>query len=145
MLTLLAILAHIVWTLVMVFRGRSEGRGATWRRSGAAGEQELTYDELLRLMARYVHGGEFRRAIGAMMLALLRRLDAVRIVVFHRSKTNGDYVREFPASGAGRTEFRRFALAFDMIAYGGMRCTPEVFGKMKSLFDQVQANVRKES
>ena len=38
------------------------------------------------------------------LVALLRRLDALKVLHFHKSKTNGEYLREYPGQRAGREQ-----------------------------------------
>jgi hypothetical protein len=86
----------------------------------------------------------FRQAISVMMLVLLRGLDRAGTLRFHRSKTNGDYVGEYPAGVPGRDEFRRFSLSFDVLVYGCAPCEQETYQRMRSLFEQVRDDARKE-
>ena len=141
---LLAILAHIIWTLVTVSRarGRLSGRGARLGRFGR--DEALSYEELLDHMRALAGKGAYREALGAMMLALLRRLDAARLVRFHPSKTNGDYVRDYPPFRPGGGDFRRFVSSFDAMVYGGAACGPDAYGRMHALFEQVRSDVEKE-
>jgi Domain of unknown function (DUF4129) len=141
---LLAILAHMIWTLATLYRSQrlSPGRVAGLERFG--GGKPLSYEELLGRMRALAGKGAYREALGAMMLALLWRLDAARLVAFHPSKTNGDYVRDYPPFRPGSGDFRRFASAFDAIVYGGVACGPELYGRMKALFERVRGDVEKE-
>jgi hypothetical protein len=135
--TLLAILAHLVWTIAVM--ARRHGRSASMRgpRFRAGTEHELDYGQLCERMRGLAERGMFRDAVGVMMLALLRWLDGFDLVSFHHSKTNGDYVHEFPEANPSRQEFRQFVLAFDLIAYGGAECGPDAYGQMSSRFEQL--------
>ena len=141
-LTLLAILAHLVWTVVVTVKGSAKGSGMSWRRADTASEGEATYDELCREMRRLAEQGLFRRATGVMMRALLCWLDRVEAVTFHHSKTNGDYVREYTRELPQRDGFRRFAVGFDVLVYGNAPCEAATYERMKTLFEQVQGDVR---
>jgi hypothetical protein len=141
---LVAILVHIVWTIVMMVRaGRLvPGRGG---RAGLRGRQEpVSYEDLLARMHALAGQGAFREALGAMMVALLRWLDRAGVLRFHTSKTNGDYLRDYPRARAGSGYFRRFVLAFDAMVYGGAACGPQVYERMFELFTEIQHDVQEE-
>jgi len=144
-LALVVVLGHIVWVIVSALRGRF-GSGA-WVRSRMAsqGHQALSYEELIELMRRLAGQGAFRDAMSAMMAALLHWLDTARILGFHQSKTNGDYIREFPESSPARDEFRRFVLAFERTIYGGEPCDERTFQELEEGFRRIRGHVQLES
>jgi hypothetical protein len=51
-------------------------------------------------------------------------------------------VREYPGEHAGHESFQRFALAFDVLIYGGSPCGHTDYGRMLSAFEQIQDHVR---
>jgi hypothetical protein len=59
------------------------------------------------------------------------------IVRFHESKTNGDYIREYPSGYAGRDEFRKFVLMFEQTIYGGLRSSGQIYRQMNSLMEHI--------
>lgn len=137
-LALLAILGHLVWTVVTLVRGKRAGHGGP---AGIAIHPELrglSYTALWARMQQLAQDGRFRDAIGVMMAALLRWLEQASALRFHESKTNGDYVREFSAGQTGREDFRRFVNAFDLAVYGGQPCEEASFRIMKRLFERVR-------
>jgi hypothetical protein len=145
-MTLLAILAHLAWTIAMLLGiGGRRGAGAD-RHTPHFGliPPDATYEELEALRRRLAGDGRFREAIGVMMAALLRWLEARRAVQVHPSKTNGDYVREFPAGRAESGDFRRFVRCFDGTVYGGLPCEASAYREMDILFERVQAHGRQE-
>jgi hypothetical protein len=138
-LTLAAILGHLVWTVVTLVRGRSgRGAGSRLRRPHFRPDRPTSYEELCRRMSELARAGQLRAAVGVMMLALLRWLEGAGLVRLHASKTNGDYLREFPLSGRGRDEFHRFVSDFDGVIYGGPSCTPQAYRQLNLLFQQVR-------
>ena len=141
-LALLAILAHAVWTIYLACRRtRSAPRPMLSSISERFGQfAGMTYEQLLAEMERLAGAGEFGQAMVAMMLALLRRLEAVSLLSLHESKSNGDYVREYPQSRPERADFQRFVRSFDVAAYGGFSCNGNYFSQMKSLFQQVTSH-----
>lgn len=141
-LTLLAILGHFVWTVVTLVSGR-RGRYHPGRALGEEAE-DASYEELRRRASELAQAGRHREAIGVMMMMMLRWLDQAGRVRFHQSKTNGDYVREYPAGRAGRQEFDRFALDFDVTFYGGAPCGAGDYDRMESQFEQVLKHVQEE-
>ncbi|NQT20660.1 MAG: DUF4129 domain-containing protein, partial [Planctomycetes bacterium] len=81
--------------------------------------------------------------IGLMMVALLRWLERADVLRFHQSKTNGDYVREYPQQGPGGGDFRKFALDFDAAVYGGALCDRRSYEHMNIIFERIISDVRK--
>ena len=85
--------------------------------------------------------GAFFEAISVMMVALIRLLDSIGVVRFHESKTNGDYVREYPSGLTSRNEFRQFVLIFEQIVYGRFHCDHQTYGQMNFLMEQIRNSV----
>ncbi len=141
-LALLAILGHFIWTLAVTFGGGGR-RGAAAVGAVAEPAPDLSYDELIREMRRRAQQGDHRRAIGLMMIALLRWLDDCGALRFHRSKTNRDYLDEYSAGFTGRDAFTDFVRAFDVVIYGGGSCDRDTFQGMQAGFDRVRTDGRK--
>ena len=143
-LTLAAILAHLVWTLVIMLRGPRGGS------PGGAGqphfriEHTLSYDQLCKRMRGLAEEGRFAEAVGVMMIAVVRWLELKAIVHFHQSKTNGDYVGEYPGARPSRGAFSRFVGAFDSMVYGGEACGEEGYVRMNGIFDRIREHVAQE-
>jgi len=143
-LTLLAILVHIIWTLTVLVRTRSQGSGAEGRRLRFRRVPAASYQEAQEQMRRLAERGALREALSLMMTALLLWLDEAGVVKWHQSKTNGDYVREYPSSRAAQDIFRRFVGAFDNVVYGAAPCEPETYVRMHAMFDQVMSDVSRQ-
>jgi len=143
-LALLAILAHMVWTVIMLLRDRG-GRRRRGRAKAPHFErpEALSFDQLCQRTRRLAGEGDFRGAVAAMMLALLRLLEQRGALRYHTGKTNGDYVREYPPAGRGRDDFRRFALAFDRMIYAGGPCGPDAFRDLSALFEALRDHAAK--
>ena len=136
-LTLVAILVHMAWSLTRFLpaRRRRQPPPRYERR------RPLTYEELRERMAALAEAREFRSAIRAMMTALVQWLDDVGVVRGDPSKTNGDYVREYPAGRPGREMFRQFALAFDVLIYGSPGCDGSDYRRMCTALEQIHEHV----
>jgi hypothetical protein len=134
LLTLAAILGHLGWTIAAAVK-RHRPRGAASAMPHFAQLVVRSEAELDALRQRLADQGRFREAIGVMMIVLLKRLHVANLLRFHESKTNGDYVVEFPRLRPGRDEFRRFVFAFDSTIYGGAACDHDTYARMDSLFE----------
>lgn len=141
-LALVAILVHLIWTLVQFMPRRSAGSRTRNGRLRPKSVKPPSYEELRSRMVGLAERGAFREAVREMMVGLVRWLDDAGVLRFHRSKTNGDYVREYHGQRGGHEQFRRFALAFDALIYGGSSCGCTDYGKMLSAFEQIQHHVR---
>lgn len=140
LLTLLAILGHFVWTIWLLAHPSStranDGPGA------GPGAAEITDpDGLWDRSQQLARGGEFRGAVTVLLVAMLRRLDASNVLRFHKSKTNGDYVREYPDHLPGRREFVQFIVAFERNIYGGLDIRGSTYEAMNSLAKRIIGDV----
>lgn len=138
-LALLAILCHLAWFLIRSLPGR--GTRTTRGRRHFERLTPVTYGELHGRMERLAGRGMFRAAIRVMMVALVRWLDDASLLRSHQSKTNGDYVREYPREHAGYDLFRQFVLAFDVLIYGRADCGRADYQKMCAAFQRIQNRV----
>jgi hypothetical protein len=142
-LTLVAILIHFAWTLAVLLRGRREAADAArGKLPHFARLVGLSEAELEAMRERLLREGHWREAISVLMVLLLKRLDAGGVVRFHESKTNGDYVREFPPVRGGRDAFRRFVREFDATVYRGVPCDRRTYEHMGALFEACASHVR---
>ncbi len=136
------IVLHLVWSIVTHYRSGGRGAGDD---SAVPHFQAMClkpYNELVAMMARHRDAGRFREAIGLMMAAMLRWLGDAKVVHVDESKTNGDYVREYPPARAGREPFQTFSLAFDRRIYADRTCRDADYQHMISLFEATQNDVR---
>jgi len=134
----IALLVHVALTLRLSWGWRvPAAAGLSGPRLGSDADYRRPFDDLDGLCRRLASEGRFREALGIMMLALLRRHDDLGILRFHRSKTNGEYVREYPREHACRDDFRRFVLAFDLAVYGGRISPQNAFYQMNTLFQRM--------
>lgn len=139
-LTLVAILIHAIWTIRVLIWPGALRRNATGAQS--SGTVKVTSFEELSGMARALaEKGAFFEAISVMMVAMLRLLDSIGIVHFHESKTNGDYVREYPSDLTSWNEFKTFVLIFEQTVYGRFHCDRQTYGQMNSLMEQICIDV----
>ncbi len=146
LLTLVAMLVLLGWTLYVLLRilvgtRTPAGARAPDRRSPLLRAAPATFDEALRLMRDCAARGLYREALAAMMLALVRWLEAAGAAEYHDSKTNGDYVVEFHGSDEGRLGLRTFTTALDRVMYSGAGCSASAFSHMERLFRQATAGV----
>ncbi len=143
-LALLAILAHLGWTIWLWTRSAGG-------RTGAASDRDLPVDEITcsdRLWERsreLARSGAFREAIGVVLLALLRQLEAREIVSFHKSKTNGEYVAEYPSDLCGCKEFMKFIGAFERTIYGGLPVARPTYEAMASTAQRIIDDVAQDA
>ncbi len=139
-LTLLAIFAHLVWTIWLLVRPQRDSPGAELS-PGSESYENASFEQLWERSAELARSGAFRAAIGVLLVALLRRLDALKVLHFHKSKTNGEYIREYPSQRAGRREFMQFVATFERDIYGGSDVAGPNYATMTTLAKQVLDDV----
>ena len=141
-LTLVAVLVHLGWRLTTLARERRASPGAAGSLPRFAALATRSDEELQALRERLVAEGKFRDATSVMMVLLLRRFHATHLVRLHESKTNGDYVFEFPRSRAERAEFRQFVGLFDGTVYGAAECDRDLYRRMETLYEACLSHAR---
>jgi len=138
-LTLLAIFAHLAWTIWLLVRPQQDSPAAALS-GGPEDYETASCEQIWERSAELARNGAFRDASGVLLLALLRRLDSLKVLHFHKSKTNGEYVREYPSQRAGRREFGQFIAAFERHIYGGSDVGRPAYDTMTTLAQQVLGN-----
>ncbi len=132
---LIAILAHLIWTISLAVRPGRTQPGTT---NVIKALEAITSPEQLWARSRELAGtGQFREAMGALLLALLRQLEQQRIVRFHRSKTNGEYVTEYRRDLAGHGDFSDFVRTFERIIYGGLPVARQTYESMTKVAERI--------
>ncbi len=140
-LALLAILGHVIWTLIVLLRNTSAHSASLSSLTLVNAGQKMTYEELMARIRELTAQGEFRQAAALLMIALFKYLDQAGLVRFHESKTNGDYIREFPPGREERAQLGQLALAFDETVYGGKTCDLQTYQQLYGIFERIQTHV----
>lgn len=143
-LTLLAIFVHLIWTIRLVIWPNARGQNAT-AGPGSEPVETISFEELCKIARELAEKGAFCEAISTMILGLLCWLDSTGTIRFHRSKTNGDYVREYPSDLAGWNEFRQFVLTFEQRIYGSAPCDHQTFWQMNALMECIREGITKKA
>jgi len=139
----LAVLVQVALALRLSMRRGARAADAPGPRLGSETDYRRPFEDLDALCRQLASQGHFREALGIMMLALLRRHDDLGLLRFHRSKTNGEYVFEYPREHLCRDDFRRFVLAFDLAVYGGRVSSRDAFNQMTILFQRMISDAGK--
>lgn len=135
-ITLLAILAHFIWTILVMAPG-----GKAFKAAADPAVPELTdksAEQLYALAQRMAQEGNYTQALTCLLLAVLKTLDARGILRFHASKTNGDYVRDFPREYQQYTEFKMMVDLFERSVYGRVLSAQAAFERMTLLARNLQ-------
>jgi hypothetical protein len=126
-LTLLAILGHLIYTLVMLLRGISSPLRSNPQSGRIAGEllgiKDLDFDTVLAEARRLLAAGDWPAATRYFYVAAILWLDRQGWIAFKKSKTNRDYIDELASRSRIQGSFRRLTADFEPIVYGGR--TPE--------------------
>ena len=128
LLALVAILAHLIYTLVMLLRGSSSPLRSDPRAGRFAGEllgiKDLDFDAVHAEARRLLSAGDWSAATRYFYVAAILWLDRQGWIVFKRSKTNRDYIEELASRSRIQGPFRRLTADFEPIVYGGSMPTP---------------------
>ncbi len=142
LLALIAVLVHICWSALRLLPRPRLGAGLSARR--ASERDEADFGRLQQEMEQLAAGGNYRDALQVMLLALIRRLADMGILGFHRSKTNGDYLREFPRDHDDWDRFRRFVIASDTLLYSAAGCGADQYQRMHEVFEGIRNSVEQQ-
>jgi len=135
-LTLLAILAHLIYTLWRFLggSGRPSLAGAAARR--AAGEllgiRELDFETVYAEAQRLLACGDWLAATKHLYVAAILWLDRHGWITFRLAKTNQDYLRQLGPHLQLQGLFRRLTEGFESIVYGGQSATVSTTRDMAS-------------
>jgi hypothetical protein len=140
LLALLAIFIHFLWTIWVLVR-RPQISGIPLGAEGSVLYERWSFEQLWQKSQDLAQRGAYRDAAGVLLLALLRRLDASRVLRFHTSKTNGEYLREYPGQAPGRSQFAQFVAAFERSIYGGLEVPKQTYETMNSLAERIVGDV----
>lgn len=134
--TLIAILIHFIWSVIkMADFGKPVRRSA----GAAAAAPEKSEAELKVLAREMAQAGNYYLAVTFLMLATLKRLDAKGLLRFHASKTNGDYLQDFPRETAGYPDFKTYVDIFEKSIYGRLIPERTAFEQMEPLAGRLDA------
>ena len=126
-LTLVAILAHLIYTLVTLISGTKRADPAARGRQKITGEllgiQDLDFDKVYAEARRLLAASEWTAATRYLYVAAILWLDREGAIVFKRSKTNADYIAELALGSRCLQPFRRLTELFEPIVYGGRQPT----------------------
>jgi hypothetical protein len=140
-IVLVAILAHLIYTLVMLFRGTSLTKVSRDARSKITGEllgiQELDFDKVYAEARRLMAAGEWAAATRYFYVAAILWLDRQGWIVFKRSKTNCDYIAELARRGTAQAPFRRLTQLFEPVVYGGNQPTTSTMHDISNTVEEL--------
>ena len=127
LLTLVAIFAHMVYSLVVLLRGSSAAAPASPGAAGSAGEWlgigDLEFGSVYAEAQRLLASSDWIGATRYLYVAAILWLDHQGRIAFQRSKTNHDYLGELAEHPTGRAHFAKLTGAFERVVYGGAPAT----------------------
>ena len=127
-ITVLALLAHLVWSTLQAARRGEDAEPAAARTRRARPRTAADWEaEAARLAAE----GRLREAAAALYQALLLRLDGRGAVRFDPSKTPGDYRREARPHPEAAKALGAFLRLFEPVAFGGRGLDAEGWERMR--------------
>jgi hypothetical protein len=126
-LTLLAILAHLVYTLWAILstasRTSTVGHSVGDRPGELLGIRDLDFDAVYAEADRLVSAGDWPAATRHLYVAAILWLDRQGRIRFRASKTNRDYIQELQSEAQLQGLFRRLTSGFEPVVYGGQAAT----------------------
>ena len=138
-LTLLAILAHLIYTLWKLLGGlsRPSAAGSSARRRGMEllGIRDLNFDSVYAEACRLMTAGDWLAATRYYYVAAILWLDRQGAIAFRPSKTNGDYLGELRAQTGLQGPFGRLTERFESIIYAGQAATAATSRDMADILE----------
>jgi hypothetical protein len=126
-LTLLAILAHLIYTLAQLLGGSfrtSDAGSRVHRHQGELlGIRELNFETVYAEACRLLTVGDWPAATRYYYVSAILWLDRQGAIAFRPSKTNRDYIRELQALSKFQNPFGRLTNCFESIIYAGQPAT----------------------
>lgn len=139
-LTLLAILAHFVWTAALFVGAKQKAGLAFLEGPSAHCHFEKSYEELLQMASECALKQQYREAIAFQTLAAIKWLDSLKILSFHEAKTNGDYLREYRPEAPGQADFRDMVRLSELALYAGTLCDSQTYKTMNQLIGRMHTH-----
>lgn len=144
LLTLAAILGHLLYTLWKLVGGRlwqRPGNVATRRHPGEfLGIRELDFDSVYAEARRLLGAGDWLAATRYLYVAAILGLDRLGWLAFRPASTNRDYLAQLAERAALQGVFRRLTDNFESVAYGGqsasMSATQEMAQSVEGLLHE---------
>ena len=136
-LTLLAILAHLVYVVITQFgEGRASKPTAQGVKSGKLyGIQELEFNAVRAEATARLSAGDWPAAVRYLYVAAILWLDRIGHIHFRESKTNRDYMVELAPRPDVQGPFRDLTAGFEAIVYGDADATEQHCRGMASTFE----------
>jgi hypothetical protein len=127
LLTLLAILAHLIYTLWSLLGGSfspsSVGSASRRHRGELLGIRDLDFDTVYAEAHRLLATNDWLAATRYYYVAAILWLDRQGAIAFRPSKTNGDYIGELRTQTKFLRPFGRLTNRFESIVYAGQAAT----------------------
>jgi hypothetical protein len=122
---LAAICCLIIWLVVRAVNNYRERQTVGGRRRGSVEEGEgeippgdLPADEYLRRASELAEQGQFREAIGQLILGAMSRTERSGLIRFRRGLTNRDYLRALRGRALQHHAFRTIVGVYEPICFG---------------------------
>lgn len=138
-LALIAIIGHIGWSFWTTMR-MSEPNSFNEGFLSQDPVEAFSYEQLRSKAKDLADKGLFVDAAKSLLNALLARLNQVGFIRYHQSKTNGDYVREYPRSQSSVLELKDFMSTFDNSIYGGRDINENTYQHLWRLLEAIIDN-----
>jgi hypothetical protein len=139
----LAVVVTVVLLALMVWAIARWIRNVQRRGSRAGGEvtridrpRRMSREQLVDRMAQCADRGEHLAALGLMLNVLLRDMAQAGRIALDESKTNGQYLREYPRRD-DREAFSRFVRHVELRQYRQGACGADDYRRMHQVFQEL--------
>ncbi len=139
LLTLVAILAHLVYVVISQI-GAGPGRRLDPRRAKGRiySVRKENFDAVLAEAQRHIEAGDWMAAVRYFYVAAILWLDRHGKVHFREFKTNHDYIRELTPHAGAQSLFRTLTRSFDLAVYGGQPPSQDTCRAMAAGLESLQ-------
>jgi hypothetical protein len=132
------VLAFIIVRVYLLYRPHLSLRRMDEDETSSPGFEDLSPAGHLAMADRYIREGRFSEALSTLMMALLLALDAERLIRYHRSRTNHEYLTHLKPHPILYSVAGEFVHHFEQMKYGRRPPDSEGLAYLLDLYGQVE-------
>ena len=135
---IISVIGYILYLIVKNVSSRSNPKILAGDTTELSDEVEDIADlNIDTLLSQAQAAGNYRLVIRIYFLGLLKKLDACRLILWKKDKTNRDYLTELFSAQNYYQEVRRLTLAYEQVWYGDHSLSTELYQQLTEEFKAI--------